>query len=145
MVLFVYQAVKIDASEVTVWYKMGTVAKKLHNYPLARLAFEQVCSSPVTSQHGHSSLVAKLCCRSSPQSHLVVVTAHQWPQLTTVTSCYSCSSPVANLCSHSSPVTSEHSHSSPVTSLHSHNSPVTSLHSHNSPVTSLHSHNLPLS
>ena len=37
-----FQAVKIDASEVTVWYKMGTVAKKLHNYPLAKLAFEQV-------------------------------------------------------------------------------------------------------
>ena len=44
MVPFVYQAVKIDASEVTVWYKMGTVAKKLHNYPLARLAFEQAVS-----------------------------------------------------------------------------------------------------
>nr|KAG5701967.1 hypothetical protein BaRGS_034549 [Batillaria attramentaria] len=35
------EAVKIDASEVTVWYKMGIIAKKLHNYPLAKLAFEQ--------------------------------------------------------------------------------------------------------
>lgn len=36
------QAVKIDASEVTVWYKMGILATKLNNYPLAKLAFEQV-------------------------------------------------------------------------------------------------------
>ncbi|XP_076450993.1 uncharacterized protein LOC143286923 isoform X2 [Babylonia areolata] len=35
------EAVKIDSSEVTVWYKMGTVAKQIHNYPLAKLAFEQ--------------------------------------------------------------------------------------------------------
>ena len=72
MVLFVYQAVKIDASEVTVWYKMGTVAKKLHNYPLARLAFEQVCSSPVTSQHNshlsHNSPVTSLHSHNSPLS-----------------------------------------------------------------------------
>ena len=44
MICCFVQAVKIDASEVTVWYKMGTLAKKLHNYPLARLAFEQVCT-----------------------------------------------------------------------------------------------------
>jgi hypothetical protein len=38
----VFQAVKVDTSEVTVWYKIGTIAMKLHNYSLARLGFEQV-------------------------------------------------------------------------------------------------------
>ncbi|XP_012945671.1 uncharacterized protein LOC101852743 [Aplysia californica] len=40
------QAVRIDSSEVTVWYKMGHVARKLHNYPLAKICFQQglVCN-----------------------------------------------------------------------------------------------------
>lgn len=33
---------KVDESETTVWYKIGTIALKLHNYQLARLGFEQV-------------------------------------------------------------------------------------------------------
>ncbi|XP_061174422.1 calcineurin-binding protein cabin-1-like [Saccostrea echinata] len=35
------EAVKVDESETTVWYKIGTIALKLHNYQLARLGFEQ--------------------------------------------------------------------------------------------------------
>ena len=38
----VFQAVKVDGSEVTMWYKMGVLARKLYHYPLARLCFEQV-------------------------------------------------------------------------------------------------------
>ncbi|XP_023231855.1 calcineurin-binding protein cabin-1-like [Centruroides sculpturatus] len=34
-------AINIDATDVTIWYKMGLVALKLHNYPLARLSFEE--------------------------------------------------------------------------------------------------------
>jgi len=34
--------VKIDTTEVTVWYKIGTIALKLYNFPLARMGFEQV-------------------------------------------------------------------------------------------------------
>lgn len=34
-------AVNIDATDVSIWYKMGLVALKLHNYPLARLCFEE--------------------------------------------------------------------------------------------------------
>ncbi|XP_069132021.1 uncharacterized protein [Argopecten irradians] len=35
------EAVKIDTTEVTVWYKIGTIALKLYNFPLARLGFEK--------------------------------------------------------------------------------------------------------
>ncbi|KAK3103259.1 hypothetical protein FSP39_017896, partial [Pinctada imbricata] len=35
------EAVKVDETEVTVWYKIGTIGLKLHNYRLARLGFEQ--------------------------------------------------------------------------------------------------------
>ncbi|XP_048242654.1 calcineurin-binding protein cabin-1-like [Haliotis rufescens] len=35
------EAVKIDSSEVTVWYKIGTIGLKIHDYSLSRLAFEQ--------------------------------------------------------------------------------------------------------
>lgn len=36
------QAIQIDTSEVTVWYKIGTIALKINNFSLARLGFEQV-------------------------------------------------------------------------------------------------------
>ncbi|KAK3753418.1 hypothetical protein RRG08_056311 [Elysia crispata] len=35
------EAVKIDSSEVTVWFKMGQIALKIHNYPLAKICFQQ--------------------------------------------------------------------------------------------------------
>ncbi|ESO97504.1 hypothetical protein LOTGIDRAFT_152594 [Lottia gigantea] len=40
------EAVKIDESEVTVWFKIGKIAVNEHNYSLAKLAFEQglVCN-----------------------------------------------------------------------------------------------------
>ncbi|KAL5007713.1 hypothetical protein ScPMuIL_016519 [Solemya velum] len=38
---FYLEAIKIDTSEVTVWYKIGTIALKIHNFSLARLGFEQ--------------------------------------------------------------------------------------------------------
>lgn len=38
----VFQAVKIDTTEVTVWYKIGTIAKQIYNFPLARMGFEMV-------------------------------------------------------------------------------------------------------
>jgi len=34
--------VKIDTTEVTVWYKIGTIAKQIYNFPLARMGFELV-------------------------------------------------------------------------------------------------------
>ncbi|XP_076114418.1 calcineurin-binding protein cabin-1-like isoform X3 [Mytilus galloprovincialis] len=34
------EAVKIDTTEVTVWYKIGTIAKQIYNFPLARMGFE---------------------------------------------------------------------------------------------------------
>ncbi|CAH1273708.1 CABIN1 [Branchiostoma lanceolatum] len=34
------EAVNLDSSDVTVWYKMGTVALKIHNYSLAKYCFE---------------------------------------------------------------------------------------------------------
>ena len=33
---------KIDTTEVTVWYKIGTIAKQIYNFPLARMGFELV-------------------------------------------------------------------------------------------------------
>ncbi|KAK6191339.1 hypothetical protein SNE40_003056 [Patella caerulea] len=35
------EAVKVDESEVTVWYKIGKIALNVHNYSLAKFAFEQ--------------------------------------------------------------------------------------------------------
>lgn len=35
------QAVEIDSTDVSLWYRIGVTAKKMHKYPLARLAFEQ--------------------------------------------------------------------------------------------------------
>ncbi|GFN77427.1 calcineurin-binding protein cabin-1-like [Plakobranchus ocellatus] len=35
------EAVKIDSSEVTVWFKMGQIALKIYNYPLAKICFQQ--------------------------------------------------------------------------------------------------------
>ncbi|KAI8501248.1 hypothetical protein Bbelb_213430 [Branchiostoma belcheri] len=34
------EAVNLDSSDVTVWYKMGTVALQIHNYSLAKYCFE---------------------------------------------------------------------------------------------------------
>ncbi|RUS83200.1 hypothetical protein EGW08_009057, partial [Elysia chlorotica] len=35
------EAVKIDSSEVTVWFKMGQLALKIHNYPMAKICYQQ--------------------------------------------------------------------------------------------------------
>ncbi|KAH9508209.1 Calcineurin-binding protein cabin-1 [Bulinus truncatus] len=35
------EAVKIDSSEVTVWFQMGQVARKLDKYPLVKICFQQ--------------------------------------------------------------------------------------------------------
>ena len=37
-----FKAVEVDGSEISVWYKIGLLAIKLCNYPLAQHAFEQV-------------------------------------------------------------------------------------------------------
>ena len=42
MAVIVLQAVMVDSSDVTVWYKIGTIALKLDKYQLARHAFEMV-------------------------------------------------------------------------------------------------------
>uniref|UniRef100_A0A2C9JR21 Calcineurin-binding protein cabin-1 n=1 Tax=Biomphalaria glabrata TaxID=6526 RepID=A0A2C9JR21_BIOGL len=41
------EAVQIDSTEVTVWFQMGQVARKLENYPLAKICFQQAlqCNS----------------------------------------------------------------------------------------------------
>ncbi|XP_063400740.1 calcineurin-binding protein cabin-1-like [Mytilus trossulus] len=39
-ILSYIEAVKIDTTEVTVWYKIGTIAKQIYNFPLARMGFE---------------------------------------------------------------------------------------------------------
>ncbi|CAG2220467.1 CABIN1 [Mytilus edulis] len=39
---FITEAVKIDTTEVTVWYKIGTIAKQIYNFPLARMGFEMI-------------------------------------------------------------------------------------------------------
>ena len=36
------QAVNVDSTDVTIWYKLGLVALKLKNFPLAKHAFTQV-------------------------------------------------------------------------------------------------------
>lgn len=38
---FYLKAVMIDETEVTVWYKIGTIALEIHNYQLASYAFQQ--------------------------------------------------------------------------------------------------------
>ena len=35
------EAVAVDDSDVTVWYRIGNIALKIHNYPLARHGFEE--------------------------------------------------------------------------------------------------------
>ncbi|KAG1699633.1 Calcineurin-binding protein cabin-1 [Nymphon striatum] len=38
---YLLEAAEIDDSDVSLWFKVGTVAMKIVNYPLARLAFEE--------------------------------------------------------------------------------------------------------
>ena len=52
-----HQAVNVDSTDVSIWYKIGKLAEEIQNYPLARHAYETVNIGFLTDFHNFKNII----------------------------------------------------------------------------------------